>query len=88
MTVSLALIIFGLIVANRIRTFQSVPANPRHFALLISGGFVVILTFTIAAVDTLNGAIPTSFAWPIFHTGMVLAFAGVMPLSSSSSKKR
>lgn len=84
--VSLALIIFGLIVANRLRTNQSVLAKARHFALLIAGGFVVILSFTIDAADTLHGAIPTTFAWPIFLVGMSLALAGVLPLCRTSSK--
>ncbi|MDP1712982.1 MAG: hypothetical protein Q8K86_11070 [Candidatus Nanopelagicaceae bacterium] len=78
--VSLALIIFGLIVAKRLRTNYSVLAKARHFALLFVGGLVVILSFTIDAADTLHGAIPTTFAWPIFIAGMALAIAGVLPL--------
>lgn len=84
--VSLALITFGLIVAKRLRTNQPLIVKPRDLALLVGGGFVVILSFTIDAVDTLHGAIPTTFAWPIFLVGMVLALAGVLPMSRTSSK--
>lgn len=86
--VSLALIVFGLIVVKRLRTSQPVIAKPRDLALLIGGGFVVILSFTIDAADTLHGAIPTTFAWPIFLAGMVLALAGVLPMSRTSSKQQ
>lgn len=84
--VSLALIVFGLIVVKRLRTSQPVIAKPRDLALLIGGGFVVILSFTIDAADTLHGAIPTTFAWPIFLAGVSLALAGVFPLCRTLTK--
>jgi hypothetical protein len=84
--VSLALIICGLIVARRLRASQPVIAKARHFALLIGGGLVVILSFTIDAADILQGAIPNTFAWPIFLVGISLALAGVLPLCRTVRK--
>lgn len=84
--VSLALIFFGLIVAKRMRSNEIVIIKPRDLALLIGGGLVVILSFTIDAADSLHGAIPTTFAWPVFLAGISLALAGVLPLCRTSLK--
>lgn len=86
--VSLALIFFGLTVARRLASNQSGSAKLKDVALLIGGGLTVIFSFTIDGLKTLHGAIPISFAWPIFLMGMALALAGVLPLSRSSSKER
>lgn len=84
--VSLALIIFGLIVAKRMRSNEFVIAKPRDLALLIGGGLVVVLSFTIDATDTLHGAIPSTFAWPIYLAGISMALGGVLPLCKTPSK--
>ena len=84
--VSLSLIIFGLIVAKGLRTNQLGTVKAGHLALLIGGGLVVILSFTIEAADILHGAIPTTFAWPIFLVGISLALAGTLPLCRATSK--
>lgn len=86
MVVSLALITFGLIVAKRMRSNEIAIAKPKDLALLIGGGLVVILSFTIDAADTLHGAIPTTFAWPIFLVGISLALAGILPLCRTWAK--
>lgn len=78
--VSLALIFFGLLVARRL--IRGEPFAPRlsHWLLLVVGGLVVILSFTLDAESIRNGGMPTSFAWPVFAVGMGIAILGVAPL--------
>lgn len=88
MLVSLALIVFGFIVAHRIRGGVSMIVRLKHWFLLIVGGLVVILSFTLDAEHILDGGMPSAFAWPIFVVGMALAGLGVaLPLRSSSNSR-
>lgn len=88
MLVSLALTVFGLIVAHRIRGDLPMILRPNHWFLLIVGGLVVILSFTLDAAHILDGGIPSTFAWPVFVVGMALAGLGVcLPLRSSSNSR-
>ena len=82
--VSLALIFFGLIVAGRIRRNRSIVPGPKHWLLLIVGGLVVILSFTLDAGNIRNGGMPSSFAWPVFAVGMVMASLGAVALLKAS----
>lgn len=88
MLVSLALTVFGLIVAHRIRGGLPIFLRLEHWFLLIVGGLVVILSFTLDAAHILDGGMPSAFAWPIFVVGMALAGLGVaLPLRSSSNSR-
>jgi len=80
MSVSIALVLFGLIGAWRFRRRQALSVKLRHFVALVGGGLVVISSFTYDAERILDGGIPTSFAWPVFVAGMVLAVSGVVPM--------
>ncbi len=85
MLVSLALSVFGLIVARRIRGGLPMILKLKHWFLLIVGGLVVIGSFTLDAAHILDGGMPSAFAWPVFVVGMALAGLGVaLPLRSSS----
>jgi glucan phosphoethanolaminetransferase (alkaline phosphatase superfamily) len=75
--VSLALIFFGLLVASRIRGGESFIPKLKHWLLLIAGGLVVILSFTLDSGNIRSGGMPTSFAWPVFAAGMGIAVLGV-----------
>lgn len=86
--VSFALIIFGLIIAHRFREGENGFVKRWNFALLIGGGLIVILSFTVNGTDFLHGAIPTSFAWPIYALGLVFALIGVAPMCRSRKKFR
>jgi hypothetical protein len=44
----------------------------RRFAILIVGGLVVVLSFTLNAGVVIGGGTPTSFAWPVFLAGMAI----------------
>lgn len=79
-TVSIALIFFGLIVVRRLNFGVVVRIRWRDISLMILGGLVVIISFTLHFRAILNGAVPTTFAWPIFIIGMLLAIFGVVPL--------
>jgi hypothetical protein len=77
--VSLALIGFGLLFIRRVSQRASLSFRPRDWILLVSGGVVVIVSFTIDATYIRNGGMPAPFAWPVFTIGMVVAVLGVVP---------
>ena len=82
-TVSIALIIFGLIVAGRMHFGRLTRVSIRNILLMVAGGVATIISFTMHYRAILNGAVPSSFPWPIFVFGMVLAVVGVRPLCMS-----
>jgi hypothetical protein len=71
-TVSLGLIGFGLAVAARLRAGRSLALSRARFALLLLGGLVVVVSFTLNAGVVLSGGTPSSFAWPVFVAGMAI----------------
>jgi hypothetical protein len=77
--VSIALIGFGLLFARRLQRGESVSLRSRDWSLLIGGGVVVIVSFTLDFARIRNGGMPTPFAWPVFIIGMVIAVIGVVP---------
>lgn len=77
MFVSLALIFFGLMVARHLRHGERFVPKSKHWLLLIAGGLVVILSFTLDSGNIRRGGMPGSFAWPIFSAGMVIAVFGI-----------
>lgn len=80
MVISLALILFGLIVARRLQREEMLRVKLWHVVATVIGGLVVIFSFTIDARPILAGGIPSTFAWPIFVAGLALAVIGVAPL--------
>jgi hypothetical protein len=75
--VSLGLVGFGLAVAGRLRAGRPLRMGRGRFAILVAGGVVVVVSFTLNAGVVLSGGIPTSFAWPIFAAGMLIGLAAV-----------
>ncbi len=73
--VSVALVGFGLGAAVRLRAGAGVGLGRRHVVAAVAGGLLVILSFTLDAGDILAGELPTTFPWPVFALGMVLAGA-------------
>ncbi len=82
-TVSISLIIFGLIVAGRMQSERSMRVSIRTILLMVAGGVATIISFTLHYRAILNGVVPTSFPWPIFVFGMALAVVGVSSLCMS-----
>jgi hypothetical protein len=73
--VSAALIGFGLACAGRLRSGASLRFSRRHLGAVLLGGAVIIASFLLNAGVVLDGGTPTSFAWPIFVTGMGIGMA-------------
>jgi len=72
-TVSVALVGFGLAAARR--TSVGKPPRVGRAALLgsIAGGMAVVLSFLANAPTLMNGRVPGWFPWPLFVAGMALA---------------
>lgn len=88
MLVSVALIVFGFIVARRMRMGTPIALHTRDWLLLIVGGVVVIVSFTLDAGNIRDGGMPSAFAWPVFLVGLALAGVGVLlPLQSSANSR-
>jgi hypothetical protein len=68
--VSVALVGFGLAMAARCRAGHVPRVSAGWLGLLLIGGVVVIVSFTLNAGVVLEGGTPTDFAWPIFAAGM------------------
>ena len=71
--VSAALIGFGLLTARRLRAGGAMAIGPWQVAGGLTGGVLVILSFTLDAGNILAGGIPETWAWPVFVAGMALA---------------
>ena len=70
--VSVALIGFGLAVANRGSTHARVHLSARAFAALVAGGCLVLWAFLWNARVVIDEGIPTAFPWPLFALGMAV----------------
>lgn len=71
-TVSLALVGFGLAMAGRCRTAGPPSTSWPDIVLLTVGGLVIIGSFMLNAAVVLDGGVPTEFAWPVFVAGMAI----------------
>ncbi|HEY5487220.1 MAG TPA: hypothetical protein VIK06_06185 [Candidatus Limnocylindrales bacterium] len=80
-TVSLALIGFGLGAAWQVGQGRALRVSLPGAVLALAGGFLVILSFTLDVPDGLGNVPPPWHPWPIFVVGMALAaWAGAMTL--------
>lgn len=84
--VSLALIGFGLVAANRLNRGEHVILKLKDWIILTAGGLIVVLSFTLDARHILDGEMPRSFNWPIFLIGMAVAGHGARSLVIHKSK--
>jgi hypothetical protein len=71
--VSAALVVTGLAAAARLRRAERFRIGTWQVAGGLSGGLLVVLSFTIDAARILDGDSPESFAWPLFLAGMIAA---------------
>ncbi|HEV2689143.1 MAG TPA: hypothetical protein VGV35_11325 [Bryobacteraceae bacterium] len=72
--ISLTLIVCGLISLR----LGGLPASPIAWALMIGGGFGVILSFVSDYRNTMAGGLPNPFNWPLFLASEALAVAGFL----------
>jgi hypothetical protein len=71
--VSLALIGFGLAAARDVAAGRLARVAPWQAALAVTGGAIVVLSFTIDGPSLVRGELPAPYPWPVFTAGMALA---------------
>ena len=76
--VSLSMIAAGLIVLRRDLQGTLPPFRWFQWALIFSGGLVVILAFTWDFRNTSSGGMPNPFNWPLFVAGEGIGLSGLM----------
>jgi hypothetical protein len=86
--VSLALIGFGLAGARRLRGGGTIGFTRRHLAVAVAGGLLVILSFTLDAPALLGGAVPASYAWPLFALGLGLGVVAAVDALRRRAERR
>ena len=86
-TVSLGLVGFGLLVAARLRAGRSLAMTASRFGLMLLGGLVVIVSFTLNAGVVIDGGVPTSFAWPVFVAGMAIGIVAAAGASGPAAAR-
>jgi len=72
-SVSLALVGFGLAAARRADGRRLLGLDRRHVLVGIAGGLLVVVSFMLDAPNILAGGVPTWFAWPVFAAGLLAA---------------
>ena len=73
--VSVALVGVGLAVARSCRQGARLQVGGRNWVAGLTGGALVILSWTLGAPNLLASGLPGPFAWPVFAVGMGLALA-------------
>jgi hypothetical protein len=78
MVVSIALIVFGLAAARRLRAGGTLVLSAAHILAGLAGGALVITSFLIDADRVIGGDTGPWTAWPIFWAGMMLAVVAAL----------
>jgi NADH:ubiquinone oxidoreductase subunit 3 (subunit A) len=85
-TVSLALIGFGLAAAKRVGQGRALRVSLPEAVMALAGGLLVIASFTIDVPDGVRDVSPPWHPWPLFLAGMALAaWAGAMTLRTGAA---
>jgi hypothetical protein len=77
-SVSVALVAFGLAVGARPMTDPPLRVARWDVAMAVAGGAAVVLSFTLDAGRIMDGGLPGWFPWPLFWAGMALASLGAI----------
>lgn len=75
--VSVALVVFGLPAAARLRRGASLPLHRAEVVAGVAGGLLVVTSFMLEATTVMAGRLP-DFPWPWFVVGMALATAAAV----------
>ena len=79
MLVSVALSVFGLVVARRMWRDVPIALKPRDWLLLIVGTLVVVFSCTWDAGRIRNGGMPSAFSSPLLLIGTMIAVICAVP---------
>lgn len=77
-TVSAALVAFGLLAAYRLRAGRAVVVRPANVLAALAGGALVIASFLVDTARVSAGDDGAWTGWPLFWAGMALAVAGTV----------
>lgn len=72
-TVSVALVGFGLAAAHRLRLGHPIAVGPVRALAAVGGGLLVVLSFVVDTDRVLSGDTSAWTGWPLFGAGMTLA---------------
>jgi hypothetical protein len=75
MLVSTSIIVAGLILLRREEIRRPIPLRAWHWALIVLGGSIVIVSFCWDARSVALGAPPSPFPWGVFAAGEVIGLA-------------
>ena len=87
LTVSAALIGFGLAAAREIDAGRAVRVGRTNIVLGLCGGLLVILSFTLDAARIMSGGLPGWYPWPVFVAGMVVAGWGALIALGAANRR-
>jgi hypothetical protein len=68
----------GLAFLARELAGRPVDARPAHWAAIVLGGLIIILSFTLDRRNLLAGGMPAPFSWWIFAAGIGLGLAAFL----------
>lgn len=71
--VSVALVGLGLAAARELRAGSALRIRPVHWALAITGGLLILASYTADFARIVDGLLPGPYPWPLFGCGMALA---------------
>jgi hypothetical protein len=71
--VSVALIGFGLAAVREVASGRLDRVAPWQVVLAVTGGAIVVLSFTLEGPSLMGGALPAPYPWPVFAAGMALS---------------
>lgn len=71
--VSTALIAVGLVGAAALRSGRHLALRSRHWAAGLTGGLIVIVSYTVDSGRLIGGGLPGPYPWPLFVLGMAVA---------------
>jgi hypothetical protein len=76
--VSVALVVVGLTAARQLRAGRRLTIARRHRVGGLSGGLLIVLSYTLDGLNVVSGGLPGPYAWPLFAAGMALALVAAL----------
>jgi len=76
--ISLFMILAGIVVLICEARGQPLQVGRLHWAVLVSGGVLVMVSFCWDYPNVMDGGLPNPFNWPLFSAGLVLSAAAFL----------